>query len=441
MGRSTRKIGMPAGLALLLGAATLWAQDWPQWRGPNRDAKVTGFVAPKTWPKTLTQKWTTMVGSGISSPDLVDGKLYTFGRIDGDEATTCLDGTTGKKIWQDKYPTAAVGGPAQGYGGPRGTPAVAGGKIYTVGVNGTVSCLDATTGKVVWRKETKEAPQFKTSTSPLVAGGKCIVFLSALTAFDAATGEVVWKGPSGAPYGSPALMSVDGAEQVVTPTANALVGVSLADGKVLWQVKLPGGGYFVNYGTPIIDGHTIIYDAPAKGGRGTSIALKIEKTGDGFKAIELWKSTAAYQYNTPVLKDGLLFGLSPEKTFFCMDAKDGKILWTDETPRGEAGGLLNAGSVIVALTGPAVGGKAGGGGKGPPGGAKGGGKGKGGFGGRGGEVATGDAELIVFEPSSAGFKEIVQYKLSPGSGLAYPILAGKRVYVKGNRELTLWGID
>ena len=392
MCRTTRRIGILASLALLLSAAAIWA-DWPQWRGPNRDAKVPGFLAPKTWPKTLTQKWTTMVGSGVSSPDLVGDKLYIFGRIEGDEATTCLDASTGKMIWQDKYPTAAVGGPAQGYGGPRGTPAIIGGKVYTVGVNGMVSCLDTVTGKVVWRKDTKEAPQFKTSTSPLVADGKCIVFLGALTAFDAATGEEKWKGPSGTPYGSPALMTVDGAEQVVTPTTNSLAGVSLADGKVLWQVKLPGGGYNVNYGTPIIDGHTIIYDAPARGGRGTSMALNIEKTGDGFKATELWKSTAAYQYNTPVLKDGLLFGLSPEKTFFCMDAKSGK---------GKGGG------------------------------------GKGGF---GGEVAAGDAELIVFEPSSAGFKEIAKYKLSPGSGLAYPILAGNRVYVKGNRELTLWGID
>jgi outer membrane protein assembly factor BamB len=467
MSRASRAISMLVGAALVLSAAGIWAADWPQWRGPNRDAKVSDFMAPKSWPKALTQKWSETVGSGVSSPDLVGGKLYAFGRIDGDEVTTCLDANTGKTVWQDKHKTAAVGGPASGYGGPRSTPAVADGKVYTLGVNGTVSCLDAATGKVVWRKETEQSPQFKTSTSPLVADGKCIVFLDALTAFDAATGDVKWKGPTGAPYGSPALLTVAGTKQIVTPTSNQLVGVSLADGKVLWQVKLPGSGYNPNYGTPIIDSQTVIYCAPAKGGAGTSMALKIDKDGDGFKATEQWKSTAGYQYNTPVLKDGLLFGLSAEKTFFCMDAQTGKVLWTDETPRGEAGGVLSAGSVIVALTGPAAGGK--GGGKGGFGGKEGGkggdggkGKGKGdfgkgdfgkggGFGGKGGkgggkggfggEQATGDAELIAFEPSGAGFKEVAKYKLSPGTGLAYPIISGNRVYVKGNKEVTLWTID
>jgi outer membrane protein assembly factor BamB len=427
---------------LLMSANWARAQDWPQWRGPNRDAKVTGFVTPASWPKTLTAKWTAEVGSGVSSPDLVGDKVYTFGRIGGDEVTTCLNADTGKVLWQDKYATAAVPSPASGYGGPRSTPLVADGKVYTLGVNGVLSCLDAATGSVTWRKETKGVPQFKTSTSPLLADGKCIAFVGALTAFDAATGEVKWKGPSGAPYGSPALMTVDDTKQIVTPTASALVGVSLADGKVLWQVKLPGSSYTPNYGTPIIDGQTIIYDAPAKApGTGTSFALKIEKTGDGFKATQLWKSTAAYMYNTPVLKDGLLFGLSAEKKFFCMDAKDGKVLWTDETARGEAGGVLDAGTVIVAVTGPATPGMGGGPGGGKGGGGKGGG-GKGGFGRKGGgmrgEAATGDAELIAFEPSRTGFKEVAKYKLSPGTGLAYPILAGNRVYVKGNDAVTLW---
>lgn len=437
----------PSVATLALSVACLWADDWPQWRGPNRDGKVADFEAPAAWPKTLTKQWSTPVGTGVSSPDLVGGKLYIFGREEGDEVTSCLDGKTGKIVWQDKDPTAAVGGAARGYGGPRSTPAVADGKVYNLGVNGVVSCLDAATGKVVWRKKTGEAPGFKTSTSPLVADRLCIVFLSSLTAFDAATGDVKWKGPSGTPYGSPALMTVDGTKQIVTPTSKALVGVGLIDGKVLWQVKLPGGGYFPSYGTPIIDGATLIYDAPGgRGGPGTLMALKIDKMADGFKATELWKSTSAYQYNTPVLKDGLLFGLSQDKKFFCMDAKDGKILWTDETPRGEAGGVLNAGSVIVAVTGPAMGGKGGGFGKGGgKGGAKGGGKGKGkggfGMGGFGGEVASGDAELIAFAPSRDGFKEVAKYNLTPGTGLAYPILAGKMIYVKGNKDVTLWTLE
>src|SRR5215813_6882373 len=103
MGMTKRMISMLVGFGLVLGAAGVWAQDWPQWRGPNRDNKVEGFIAPKAWPKTLTQKWSAVVGSGVSSPDLVGDKIYAFGRIGGDEVTTCLDAATGKVVWQEKY--------------------------------------------------------------------------------------------------------------------------------------------------------------------------------------------------------------------------------------------------------------------------------------------------------------------------------------------------
>jgi outer membrane protein assembly factor BamB len=429
MSMTIRSLAVLAGFVLALGAIAALAEDWPQWRGANRDAHVEGFVAPKTWPKELAKKWTADVGAGVSSPVLVGNRLYAFGRIGGAETTTCLDADKGGVLWQDKSTTAAVSGAASGYGGPRATPAVANGKVYTLGVSGTVSCLDAESGSVVWRKETGEKPQFATSMSPLVAEGMCVVFLSALVAFDAASGDIKWKGPAGTPYGSPVLMKADGVTQIVTPTDKSLDGVALADGKVLWQTKLPPGGYFANYSTPIINGQTVIYVAPGgKGGAGTSMALSIEMDGDRFKATELWKGPASYQYNTPVLKDGLLFGLSPAKNFYCQDAKTGKIVWTDDTPRGEAGGVVSAGSVILAVTGPAT---AGGGG---------GGKGKG-MGGKGGEKATGDSELVAFEADRAGYKQLAKYKLTPGTGLAYPIISGNRIYVKGNNEVTLWTID
>jgi outer membrane protein assembly factor BamB len=417
MNRTVRMVGAVCGCALALGIANVVAQDWPQWRGPNRDNKVEGFIAPKSWPKELVKKWTEKVGAGVSSPVLVGDKVYAFGRIGGDEALTCLDAASGKQLWQEKYATAAVGGAPSGYGGPRSTPAVADGKVFTLGVNGTVSCVDATSGKMIWRKDTGEKPQFNTATSPLVADGKCVVFLSTLLAYDVTNGDVKWKGPSGTPYGSPVLMTVDNTKMIVTPTANALVGVNLADGKVLWQAKLPPGNYSANYPTPIIDGQTVIYGSPGKG-TSNAMALKIEKKGDSFTTSEVWKGSSAYQYSTPVLKDNLLFGLSAGKSFYCMDARTGKVLWTDSTARGEAGGVLNAGSVILALTGPAPGPK-----------------------GKGTETTTGDAELVAFAPDAAGYKEIAKYKLAPATGLAYPIVAGKRVYVRGNNDVTLWTIE
>jgi outer membrane protein assembly factor BamB len=393
-----------ASFMLLLSACDVSAQDWPQWRGPNRDNKVTGFTAPTAWPKALTQKWTAKVGDGVSSPVLVGNKVYAFGRQGNEEVTTCLDADSGNIVWQDKYKAPAITNAARKFPGPRSTPAVADGKVCTLGVAGVVSCLDAGTGKVVWRKDTESWPDFYTSSSPLLADGLCVVYVGALTAYDLATGEEKWKWAGGkTPYGSPVLMTVDGVKQVVAPNASAVVGVGLADGKFLWRHQFKSSGYYSSYDTPIIDGQTVIYVAPAKGGRGTTMAIKVRKKGDTFFAAELWKTQQlAYHYNTPVLKDGLLFGLSPSKTFFCADAKTGKVLWTDTTPRGEAGAVLNAGSVILAL--------------------------------------TGDSHLVAFQPSAKGYMEVANYQVSATTGLPYPIISGNRVFVKGPSSLTLWTI-
>jgi outer membrane protein assembly factor BamB len=406
MRNAKRTVGVLAGCVLLLGARGVSAQDWPQWRGPNRDNKVTGFTAPTAWPKALTQKWTAKVGDGVSSPVLVGNKVYVFGRQGNEEVTTCMDADSGNIVWQDKYRAKAVTNAARGYPGPRSTPAVADGKVCTLGVAGVVSCLDAESGKIVWRKDTESWPDFYTSSSPLIADGKCVVFVGGLTAFDLATGQQLWQWTGGnTPYGSPVLAVIDGIKQVVTPTSGAIVGVGLADGKLLWQFKFKSGGYSGSYGTPIIDGQTVIYVSP--GGRkapGSTMAFKVQKKGDAFTATEVWKTKQlAYQYNTPVLKDGLLFGMSPSKTFFCADAKTGKVLWTDTTPRGEAGAVLNAGSVLLAL--------------------------------------TGNSELVAFEPSDKGYMEVARYRVSTTSGLPYPIISGNRVFVKGPTSLTLWTIQ
>jgi outer membrane protein assembly factor BamB len=399
----------------LLIADALTAQDWPQWRGPNRDNKVVGFAAPKEWPKELTKKWQVTVGKGEASPLLVGDKLYVFARQGGDEVTVCLDAASGKEIWTDRYAAAAVTGASTkgGHTGPRGTPAVGEGKVCTLGVNGTVSCVDAASGKMVWRKDTKK-PQFYTSTSPLIADGKCIVFGDALTAFDLNSGAVKWTGPAGgAPYGSPVLMTVEGTKQVVTPTgSNNLVGVNLADGKQLWQVKLEGTSYFANYSTPLVHGAMIYYSVSAgKGGKGgNTMALKIEKNADGFTAAQVWKkSFAAAGYHTPLLKDGLLFGVSSGKTFFCVDAKTGEELWKDTKARGECGSILDVGPVLLSL--------------------------------------TSDKELVAFKASNMGYMEIAKYTVADAPTWSVPIIAGNRVFVKdkGTKDkdgsLTLWTIE
>ena len=103
MNGTTRRLAALVTCAVLLGASGLRAQDWPQWRRANRDAKATGFTAPKTWPKELAQKWKVAVGDGVATPSLVGDKLYVFTLEGGNEVIRCLDAASGKELWQDKY--------------------------------------------------------------------------------------------------------------------------------------------------------------------------------------------------------------------------------------------------------------------------------------------------------------------------------------------------
>jgi len=193
-----RSLALVSTCVLITLAPSALAQDWPQWRGANRDGKAAGFSAPSTWPKELTQKWKVTVGKGDASPALVGDKLYVFARQEGDEMTLCLDAKTGKELWRDKYACEPSNEPMGRHPGPRSSPTVAQGKVVVYGVRGTLSCLDAANGKVLWRKEDPAWPRFFTSSSPVLAEGLCIAQLGgeekgAVVAFDLATGDEKWR--------------------------------------------------------------------------------------------------------------------------------------------------------------------------------------------------------------------------------------------------------
>jgi outer membrane protein assembly factor BamB len=332
--------------------------------------------------------------------------------MDADEAILCLDAATGKEVWTYKYPASPVKGPASQFPGTRSTPAVGEGKICSLGVNGTVTCVDAVTGKLAWTKDKgMSKPTFYTSTSPLITDGMCIVFVNGLTAYNLADGSVKWTwGKAGqAPYGSPVLMTVDGVKTVVTPSVGALAGVNLADGKELWKVSIGPGGkdYFHHYSTPLVEDAQVVYSVTGvKKAVGKMIALKIEKTGSNFNATEMWKKDfSAAEYNTPLLKDGKLYGVSTGFVLFCMDAKTGDTIWTDKAKHPGAGSILDVGPVLLSL--------------------------------------TSDKELIALKANTGKYEEVAKYTVA-GSGqpCAVPIVAGNRIYVKDKGgSLTLYTLD
>jgi outer membrane protein assembly factor BamB len=398
-------------LPVVVGICALAASagDWPQWRGPNRDAKAAAFVAPETWPKDLKQQWKVPVGDGVATPALVGDKLYVFTRQEGNEIIRCLDASTGKEIWQDKYEAQGATGPAQGFAGPRSSPTVADGKVVTLGVRGTLSCLDAATGKKLWRKDdfAGKLPRFFTSCSPIVVDGLCIVQLGgesggAIVAYNLATGDEKWKWTDdGTAYSSPVLYREGGSKAIVAETAKSIVALAVSDGKLLWQTPFPPQGRAYNACTPIVDGETIIFSGSGRGTKG----VKVEKDGDQLVAKELWSNKEnGVQFNTPVVKNGLVFGITDRDSLFCINAQDGKTAWTEPIKgRRGYGSIVDAGAVLLAL--------------------------------------TPNSELIVFQPSDKEFKELARYKVADSPTYAYPVVSGRRVFIKDQDSLVLWTIE
>ena len=348
------------------------AQDWPQWGGVNREGRAAGFDVPKNWPKELTQKWKVTVGDGVATPSLVGDKLYVFSRQEGSEVLRCLDAGTGKELWQNKYEALGASGPASGFSGPRASPTIVNGKMVTLGVRGVLSCYDAPKSTLLWRQDDfKGYPRFFTSASPLIVDDVCVAQLGGpdnggIAAYTLADGKEKWKWIGDGPaYASPVLMSAGNTKLVVALTETKVVAVNLADGKLMWETPFAVQGRGYNAATPIVKDQTIIY-----AGAGRSVtAVTLEKAGDKFTAKELWKNPdQSVMFNTPVLKNNLLFGLTAGNEFFCINATDGKTAWTaplnpaaassepqEESDRGRGGrgrgrggygSIVDAGSVL-----------------------------------------------------------------------------------------------
>jgi outer membrane protein assembly factor BamB len=403
-----RIITILSGLAFITLAAAAGAQDWPQWRGANRDAKAAGFAAPKSWPEQLHQQWKTEVGEADATPALVGGRLYVFARQETDEVTQCLDAATGKQIWMDKYTAKAPTGGAAQHPGPRSSPTVGEGKVVTLGVRGDLSCLNAATGKVLWRKNDFPGwPRFFTAMSPIIVHGLCVAHLGgdtngAIVAYDLKTGKQKWQWTGDGPgYDSPVLLALGRTRLIVLQTAKKIVAINAANGKLAWQMDFAPKGMASNTATPIVDGQTLIYTGA---GRGT-VAVKLEKTGDAITARPLWSNPElAPQFASPVLKNGLLYGLSQRGHFYCINAQTGKTAWVEaEGGRGGFGSIVDAGPVMMAL--------------------------------------TPKSQLIIFQPTDREYTQVASIKVADNPTYGYPVVAGKRIFVEDQDSVTLWTLE
>jgi outer membrane protein assembly factor BamB len=360
-------------LAALVLASPLWADDWPQWMGLGRDGvwKETGILEkfPGGGPKIL---WRVKIAGGYAGPAVASGRVYVAdyvtdadtyklsdpnsrAKIKGKERVLCLEASKGTEVWKHEYDCPyEISYPA----GPRCTPTVSGGKVYTLGAEGNLLCLDTLKGTLLWSKDLKKEYEVTTPTwgfcgHPLVDGKKLICLVggtgSVLVAFDKDTGKELWKALSAKEpgYCPPNIIEAGGKRQLILWHSEAVCSVDPETGKEYWSVPLEPA-----FGMSIM--------SPRKGGD------YLFAGGIGFKAVllelardrpavrEVWRGmrdTAIYPVNsTPLIEDGILYGVDQPGPLRGMELKTGKRLWETFKPT-TGSGQANSGTAFLVKNG------------------------------------------------------------------------------------------
>jgi outer membrane protein assembly factor BamB len=401
-------------LTLLLSATTIFSQDWPQWRGPNRDGAAAFFREPKAWPERLQQVWKIDVGIGYSNPLVIGNRVYLHTRQGGNEVVACFDLDSAKQIWKQSYPAPyKMNSAATAHGeGPKSTPVAAGGRLFTFGISGVLTAWDLATGKQIWghdfTKEYKETwPDFGVAMSPVVEGNLLIAHAGGnkdgmLAAFDVATGAVKWSWKGDGPaYASPIVVDLAGTRQVVTQSRDNIVGVAVANGELLWKIPFTTA-YTQNIITPVLYEDTLILSGLDKG----VFAIRLKKTGGTWSTEKVWENADLPMYmSSPVIAGDYLYGMTHKKkgAYFCLDARTGATQWITSGRDGDNAALLTTPSSILILN---------------------------------------DAgELLVLRKNPKNVDIVHQYKVAESATWATPSFAGQRLLIKDVNTLALWRIE
>ncbi|HEV3263418.1 MAG TPA: PQQ-binding-like beta-propeller repeat protein [Gemmataceae bacterium] len=317
--------------------------DWPQWQGPDRNgiSHETGLLAD--WPKDgppLVWK-IKHIGTGYSTPSVAAGRIFGLSWRGKDEVVWALDESTGKELWAKRIAEArpAPGGEARE--GSRSTPTVDGDRLYALGQNGDLVCMDMADGDLHWHKNLVKdfhggVPAWGYSESPLVDGDKLVCTPggkeATLVALDKKTGDPIWKAQvpqgDGAAYASVIAADVHGLRQYIQFLHNGVVGVAADDGKFLWRYDQPHNGT-ANCSTPIF-AHGCVFAASGYGTGGGLVRL-IRKGAETRAEQVYFSKQMVNQHGGMVLVDGYVYG-SNEGQLCCLDFKSGKVMWQDRHP-------------------------------------------------------------------------------------------------------------
>lgn len=400
------------------------AQDWPDWRGVNRDAvwNETGLIE-KFKTDTIQKKWAVPIAPGYSGPTVANGKVYVTDRPEKEKAVErilCFAQQTGEKLWEFEYECeySGVGYPA----GPRASVVIDNKKAYSLGTMGHLYCFNAENGNVLWKRDLNieyeiNMPIWGIAATPLVDNEKIIVHVSGsknacVVAFNKNTGEEIWRNlDDRAGYSAPIIIEKNGVRILVNWTEHSLSGLNPETGELYWRFPWKTGSG-MSIATPVLYNDHIFVSAFYSG----SLLIKL---GDDYKTAEkVWQREGESErktdalhcvMNTPVIIDDYIYGVDSYGELRCLEFATGDRVWEDQTAvkRGRWANIhfvQNENKIWM---------------------------------------FNEQGELIISELNPEGFKEISRAKLIEptkkqlprGVTWAHPAFANKHVFIRNDKEL------
>lgn len=402
----------------LTSSLSLFAADWPQYRGPSHDGKSPEKMAlwPANGPKAV---WKTPTPNGFSSFAVADGRTFTIvAREAGGaprEVLVALDANTGKEIWSSAFGSTQYGhdggnsgaGRNKGGDGPRSTPTVDGDRVYVLTSDLLLACLNAEKGNVLWKRDLVREHggqniTWKNAASPVIDGD--LVFVGgggsgqALLGINKNNGQVVWKGESDKiTHATPVPATIHGVRQVIFFLQKGLVSVKPENGEVLWRYPYK---YQTSTAASPVVADDIVYCSAGYGVG--SAAVQVSKSGNKFSVKELWRvpgNSIANHWSTPIYKDGHLYGMFQFKEYGtgpvkCIDIKTGQVKWSE--PGFGPGNVILVGDQLVAL--------------------------------------SDDGQLVHINPVPTGYQEKARFQAITGKCWSTPAFSEGRIYVRSTKE-------
>jgi outer membrane protein assembly factor BamB len=385
----------PAARAAKTGA------HWPGFRGPDRDGIISGVRIETDWSKSPpVELWRRPIGPGWSSFAVHGDLLYTQEQRGDDEVVSCYRLTTGEPVWRHR--DAVRFWESNAGAGPRATPTLSNGRVYTFGATGIVNALDAENGAVLWSRNAatdtgREVPDWGFASSPLVIKDLVIVAVAGqLVAYDARTGNPRWLGPAGgAGYSSPHLATIDSVAQILLLRGSRTISVAPADGKLLWEhVWEPGVGILQPALTG--DGDVLITTGDGMGGVGMR-RIAVTPGSAGWTVEERWTSRGLKPYfNDFVVHKGHAFGFDAS-ILACIDLSDGQRKWK--------GGRYGHGQLVLLPDQDLL------------------------------LVLSEEGELALVAASPDKFTELARFKAIEGKTWNHPVLVGDVLLVRNGEEM------